>query len=59
MSLGIVAAMAFWVRQGWMLDNVPLGVVGQGTILEFHPVVLVFVAHGCTMVSKTLRVPKP
>lgn len=59
MSLGIVALISFWVSKGWFLDNIPLGTVGAGSVWEFHPVVLIFVAHGCTMVSKTLHVPKP
>lgn len=58
-SLGIAAWMAVWVWNGWLGDNVPFGVAGKGTAWEFHPVALVFVAHGCAMVSKTLHVPKP
>lgn len=58
-SLSIAALMAFWVSKGWILDNIPLGVVGKGSLFEFHPVVLIFVLHGCLMVSKTMHVPKP
>jgi len=58
-SLGIAAVMAYWVSQGWVLDKVPLGTLVKGTILEFHPVVLIFVVSGCLMVSKTLHIPKP
>lgn len=58
-SLGIMALTAFWVSKGWILENIPYGTVMQGTPLEFHPVVFLFLAHGCCMVSKTLHVPKP
>ncbi|KAL4954631.1 hypothetical protein BDW69DRAFT_162835 [Aspergillus filifer] len=58
-TLGIVAFMAYWVSQGWILEDIPFGVAAQGTSLEFHPIVLMFVLHGCLMVSKTLHIPKP
>lgn len=58
-TLGIVGFMAYWVSQGWILEDLPLGVLAQGTALEFHPIVLLFVAHGCLMVSKTIHIPKP
>ncbi|KAF2400008.1 phosphatidylserine synthase [Trichodelitschia bisporula] len=59
MTLGLVAIMAFWVSKGWVLTELPLGSVMAGTWLEFHPFVLMFVGGGCTMVSKTIHVPKP
>lgn len=58
-TLSIASFMAYWVSQGWILEDLPLGLVAQGTPFEFHPVVLMFVLHGCLMVSKTLRIPKP
>ncbi|KAK5015536.1 phosphatidylserine synthase [Cryomyces antarcticus] len=57
-SLAIAALMAYWVAQGWTLDSIPLGTVTKGTLLEFHPVVGLFVLHGSLMVSKTLHIPK-
>jgi len=53
------AMMAVWVYKGWILDNIPLGTWYAGTMLEFHPIAFIFVLHGCLMVSKTLKVPKP
>lgn len=58
-SLGVDAVMAYWVHRRWILEDVPLGVWAQGTPLEFHPVVLLFVVHGCLMTSRTIRIPKP
>lgn len=58
-TLSIASLMAYWVSQGWILDELPLGLVAEGTIFEFHPVVLLFVLHGCLMVSKTIHIPKP
>lgn len=58
-SLSIASLMAYWVSQGWTHQDLPWGVVAKDTILEFHPVVLLFVLWGCLMVSKSLRIPKP
>lgn len=58
-SLALDGIMAYWLHQGWVLDKIPFGTVLQGTPFEFHPAVLLFVAHGCLMTSKTIRIPKP
>ncbi|KAI9879231.1 MAG: CDP-diacylglycerol-serine O-phosphatidyltransferase [Pleopsidium flavum] len=58
-TLSIAAIMAYWVSQGWVLDNIPMGVVAKGTPFEFHPIVGMFVLSGCLMVSKTIHIPKP
>lgn len=58
-SLALASMMAFWVNKGWIHADVPLGTWGAGTAWEFHPMALVWVLHGCLMISKTLRVPKP
>lgn len=58
-TLAIVSLMAYWVSQGWILDDLPLGVAAKDTIFEFHPAVLLFVVHGCLMVSKSIHIPKP
>lgn len=58
-TLFLVSLMAYWVSQGWVLDKLPLGVMAKGMLFEFHPVVLLFVLHGCLMVSKTIHIPKP
>ncbi|KAL2001655.1 hypothetical protein VTN02DRAFT_1438 [Thermoascus thermophilus] len=58
-TLSIASLMAYWVSRDWILDDIPLGVVAQGTQFEFHPVALIFVLHGCLMVSKTIHIPKP
>ena len=57
-SLGIVTLLAFWVSRGWIGSEIPLGTV-EFLGAEFHPVTLIFVAHGCAMISKTMQVPKP
>ncbi|EGX96589.1 phosphatidylserine synthase [Cordyceps militaris CM01] len=58
-SLALDGVMAWWLHNGWILESVPWGVCLAGTPLEFHPAVLLFVAHGCLMTSKTIRIPKP
>jgi len=59
MSLGIVQVMAYWVYNGWTMEQIPMGLWLQGTALEFHPVVAMFILHGCLMVSKSVKIPKP
>ncbi|KAF2011699.1 CDP-diacylglycerol--serine O-phosphatidyltransferase [Aaosphaeria arxii CBS 175.79] len=58
-SLALAATMAYWVYNGLIGDNIPFGVWGQGTWAEFHPIVGLWVVHGCLMVSKTIHIPKP
>ncbi|KAJ6135394.1 hypothetical protein N7512_000554 [Penicillium capsulatum] len=58
-TLGIASIMAYWVSQDWTHENIPFGILAEGTIFEFHPVVLLFALHGCLMVSKTIHIPKP
>ncbi|KAJ5295901.1 CDP-alcohol phosphatidyltransferase [Penicillium antarcticum] len=58
-TLSIASLMAYWVSQSWTHENIPLGLFAEGTIFEFHPVVLMFVLHGCLMVSKSIHIPKP
>jgi hypothetical protein len=44
----------FFDRTG---DKLPLGVLDvAGT--NWHPLSLIFFINGCTMISKTLRIPK-
>ena len=57
--LTVSSFMALWVYMGWILDDIPFGMLLEGTLLEFHPVVALFILNGCLMVSKTLHVPKP
>ncbi|KAK0724802.1 hypothetical protein B0H67DRAFT_115488 [Lasiosphaeris hirsuta] len=58
-TLGLDALMAYWVSQGWIHEAVPGGLWFADTIFEVHPIVAMFMIHGCLMTSKTLHVPKP
>lgn len=58
-SLSIAALMAFWASQDRIQSRIPFGTVMTGSILEFHPVVGLFLGHACCMLSKTLHIPKP
>ena len=58
-SLSIAALMAFWASRNWLQGSIPYGTIAQGSIFEVHPVVGLFLVHGCCMLSKTLHVPKP
>ncbi|KAG6006092.1 hypothetical protein E4U21_007389 [Claviceps maximensis] len=58
-SLFLDSVMAYWLYNRWVLEDLPLGAFFEGSALEFHPVVLLFMIHGCLMTSKTIRIPKP
>lgn len=58
-TLAIDGLMAYWIHNGRVLENLPFGVCLKGSALEFHPVVLLFVLHGCLMTSRSIRIPKP
>lgn len=58
-SLGLDSLMAYWVYKGWILDNIPGGLWFAGSAVEFHPIVVIFLVHGCLMTSKTIHIPKP
>ena len=50
--IGVLAAFGHWQ------EDLPLG-AWTGVLGSFHPLSLVFIAHGCAMISKTLHLPKP
>jgi len=58
-SLGMDSLMALCIWNGWVLENLPGGVFSKGTTLEWHPIALLFVIHGCLMTSRTIKIPKP
>ncbi|EAS36437.3 CDP-diacylglycerol-serine O-phosphatidyltransferase [Coccidioides immitis RS] len=58
-TLSIAAVMAYWVSKGWVLEDIPLGVIARGTLFEFHPAAGLFALWGCLMISKTIHIPKP
>lgn len=58
-SLATIGMMAYWVLMGWTDTHLPMGTWAEDTRLEVHPVVGVFVLHGCSMLSKNIHVPKP
>ncbi|KAK9464489.1 hypothetical protein V1512DRAFT_268214 [Lipomyces arxii] len=57
-TLSLVFTMAYWVHKDWIMNDLPYGVVGQGTFYEFHPIILLFFLSGCAMISKSLHIPK-
>lgn len=58
-TLVLDCIMAYWIRNGTVLEALPLGVAFDGSPLAFHPVALLFVLHGCLMTSRSIRIPKP
>lgn len=58
-SLFQVGVMAYLVHMDYVNELIPFGIWFSGSVLEFHPLVLMFAAHGCMFVSKSLKIPKP
>lgn len=56
-SLLLVALLALCFYFGQTGEELPLGRI-EIAGLGFHPFALLFFANGCTMISKTLRIPK-
>ncbi|KAK4240753.1 hypothetical protein C8A03DRAFT_41770 [Achaetomium macrosporum] len=58
-TLALDALMGWWVSNGWIHESLPGGVWFAGSVLEVHPVVVLFMVHGCLMTSRTIHIPKP
>uniref|UniRef100_D8PX10 CDP-diacylglycerol--serine O-phosphatidyltransferase n=2 Tax=Schizophyllum commune (strain H4-8 / FGSC 9210) TaxID=578458 RepID=D8PX10_SCHCM len=64
-SLGLVAVLAYWTKQGWIegQEGLPWGTItlwgAEGGRGEIHLVSVVFGLWAAAFVSKTLHVPKP
>lgn len=58
-TLALDALMAWWISTGRVHGALPGGLWLAGSALEVHPVVTLFVVHGCLMTSRTIHIPKP
>lgn len=56
-SLILVGLLALCFHLGRTGDRLPFGVMVIGS-WDWHPFSLLFFVNGCTMISKTLRIPK-
>src|SRR5262245_30081618 len=56
-SLILVAILAACFQIGRTGDDLPFGIVPVAN-LSWHPLSLIFFVNGCTMISKTLKIPK-
>lgn len=57
-SVVLVLILASCFYTGNVGEQLPLGVVTLGSV-HWHPLSLLYLAAGCAMISKTLRIPKP
>ena len=63
-SLGLVALLMYWTKQGWIegKQGIPFGTINlwgsPGGSGELHTASIVIALWAAAMVSKTLRVPK-
>lgn len=58
-SLFWVLVMEVLTQKNRILLDLPLGIVFKSTFFEFHLFTLAFFLHGCAMISKSLKIPKP
>ncbi|KAH3668698.1 hypothetical protein OGAPHI_002452 [Ogataea philodendri] len=58
-SLWIVFLMSFLVTKEWYADQLPFGLLWEGTFYEWHPLSFLFFLQGSVMISKSLKIPKP
>lgn len=58
-TLGLVSTMAYLVRKGKIMEELPFGIFREGLYFEFHPAITIFFLHACGMISKSLKIPKP
>lgn len=56
-SLIVVAILGICFHFGRTGDDLPLGIVPIAD-LNWHPLSVIFFLNGCTMISKTLKIPK-
>jgi CDP-diacylglycerol--serine O-phosphatidyltransferase len=56
-SLALVMVLAYFFWRGRTGDMLPFGVWDLGPF-QFHPLVLMYLASGSAMISKTLHIPK-
>lgn len=50
---------SIFTSAGWLHENIPFGLLMEGTLFEVHTCSGLFLLMACLMVSKTLHVPKP
>lgn len=58
-SLFLVAGMSLLVKLGLIDHDLPLGILRENQNFEVHPLIIVFFLHGCGLISKSLKIPKP
>lgn len=58
-SLWIVGFFSYLLSQGYYAENLPFGLLYEGTFYEFHPITMLFLFQGCMMISKSVHIPKP
>lgn len=56
-SLLLILVLASCFYTGHVGDHLPLGVVTVASV-HWHPLSVLYLANGCAMISKTLRIPK-
>lgn len=58
-SLWLVSVLSYLISQDMIGDNLPFGLLWEGTPYEWHPISFFYVLQGCLMISKSVHIPKP
>lgn len=58
-SLWLVLLLSYFISHDMIGENLPLGLLWEGTPYEWHPLAGLYIIQGCLMISKSIHVPKP
>lgn len=58
-SLWLVLMLSYFISNERIGDNLPLGLLWEGTPYEWHPLTFCYFIQGCLMISKSVHIKKP
>ena len=58
-SLWLILLLSFCISRDMIGENLPFGLLWEGTPYEWHPIAGLYIVQGCLMISKTIHIPKP
>lgn len=58
-SLWLIVILFYFVKSDMIGENLPFGLLWEGTPYEWHPLSGLYVIQGCLMISKSVHIPKP
>lgn len=58
-SLWLVLMLSYFIKSDRIGENLPLGLLWEGTPYEWHPLSGLYLLQGCFMISKSIHIKKP